>query len=261
MTLKSISCAVIMLFGAAASGLPSRADDNTADSATEVVTVTARRTDEDLQKIPVAETVVTAERISTLAINTPLDLNKIAGLGGAPIGSLTSVNFTLRGQGTAFGGQPGVISYFAEAPGFPLTYFDLNSVQVIKGPQGTLFGESSTGGVSFEPKRPGQELGGYLDVQGGGYEYRQVEGAVDIPLIKDTLLTRVAFLIRERDGWARGIDPSGVSRDLNNLDNSSLRVSVIWRPTNQFENYLIYAQDTLRNNGNASPLYYIDYSS
>jgi iron complex outermembrane receptor protein len=250
---------VVVFFGIVLIRASAWAEDNSNDPAAEVVTVTARRMSEDLQKIPVAETVVTADRITSLAINTPLDLNKVAGLGGAPIGSLTSVNFTLRGQGTAFGGQPGVISYFAEAPGFPLTYFDLDNIQVIKGPQGTLFGESSTGGVIlFEPKRPGEIFDGYIDAQGGNYAYGQFKGAVDIPLVKDTLLTRVAFQVRERDGWARGIDPSGNSRDLNNLDNISLRVSVLWRPTSQIENYLVYAQDTLRNNGNESPLYYID---
>ena len=258
-TLISISRASLAFLGAAVLASPALAQEKPTDPAVETVIVTARRTKEDLQKIPEAETVVTADRIASLAINTPLDLNKVAGLGGAPIGSLTSVNFTLRGQGTAFGGQPGVISYFAEAPGFPLTYFDLDNVQVIKGPQGTLFGESSTGGVVlFEPKRPAQAFGGSLDVQGGNYGYKQVEGAVDVPLIQDTLLARVAFQIRDRDGWARAIDPTGASRELNNLDNASLRVSMIWRPTSRFENYLVYAQDSLRNNGNASPLYYID---
>jgi iron complex outermembrane receptor protein len=226
----------------------------------EPVIVTARRTAENLQQVPLAATVVTAQRIETLAINTPLDLNKVAGLGGAPIGSLTNVNFTIRGQGTAFGGQPGVIPYFAEIPGFPLTYFDLDSIQVIKGPQGTLFGESSTGGVVlFEPKRPGNRFGGYLDLQLGNHDYHQVEGALDLPLVEDKLLARVAFQVRERDGWAKGIYSNGLaSRDLNNLDNASVRISMVWRPTAQLETYLLYAQDELRNNGNASPLYYID---
>ena len=245
--------------GALAFAFPARAEDANASIQVETITVTARRRTEDLQRIPVAETVVTAEQLETLAINTPLDLNKIAGLGGAPIGSQTSVNFTIRGQGTAFGGQPGVIPYFAEAPGFPLTYFDLDNVQVIKGPQGTLFGESSTGGVVlFEPKRPGDQFGGYVDLQVGNRGYKQLEGALNLPLIKDTLLARVAFQLRDRDGWATGVANSGQTTDLNNLNNASLRTSLTWRPTDRFETYLVYAHDRLANHGTVSPLYYID---
>lgn len=250
----------LSVLGALSVALPARAAGDDSAPVIDTITVTARRTAEDLQKIPVAETVVSAERLETLAINTPLDLNKIAGLGGAPIGSLTSVNFTIRGQGTAFGGQPGVIPYFAEAPQFPLTYFDLDNVQVIKGPQGTLFGESSTGGVVlFEPRRPAPAPGGYVELQAGNHGYKQLEAALNVPLIKDMLLARVAFQLRDRDGWATGVYSTGqASRDLNNLDNASLRASLIWRPSDRFETYLVYAQDRLANNGNASPLYYVD---
>ena len=224
------------------------------------IIVTARRAKEDLQKIPVAETVITGDRIKPLAINTPLDLNKIAGLGGVPIGSLTGVNFSIRGQGTAFGGQPGVISYFAEVPGFPLTYYDLDNIQVIKGPQGTLFGENSTGGVVlFEPKRPTAKFEGYLETEGGNHGYWQVEGALNVPVVSDTLLVRLSFQFRDRSGWATGIYSDGRKpTDLNNLDNALFRISTIWRPSSKFENYLVYAQDRIENNGTATPLYYID---
>lgn len=226
----------------------------------EDITVTARREQEDLQKIPVAETMVSADKIETLSINTPLDLNKIAGLGGIPVGALTSVNFTIRGQGTAFGGQPGVIPYFAEVPNFPLTYFDLANIQVIKGPQGTLFGQTSTGGVVlFEPNRPSDRFGGYIDLQLGNHRYTQVEGAVNVPVIADRLYVRAAFQLRNRKGWASGIDSNGGSNiDLNNIDNASARISVTWKPANNVENYAVFAEDKIRNNGTSSPLYYVD---
>src|SRR5947208_1899638 len=67
------------------------------DPAGDAIIVTARRVKEDAQKIPVAVTALSADTIDRLAINTPLDLNKVAGLGGAPIGALNSVNFTIRG--------------------------------------------------------------------------------------------------------------------------------------------------------------------
>lgn len=224
------------------------------------VIVTARRVAERAENVPVALSVLTSEDIETRAINTPLDLNKVAGLGGAPIGSLNSVNFTIRGQGAAFGGQQGVIPYFAEVPYFPLTYFDLDSIQVIKGPQGTLFGQSSTGGVVlFEPRRSQRALGAEGELQLGDRGYRQIEGALNLPLVSDRLIARIAFQIRDRDGWGRAVHADGSpSRDLNDIENRSIRVTVTWRPTQRFTNELIYAQDWLRNNGNLSPLYFAD---
>lgn len=230
-------------------GEPARAD----------IVVTARRIGEKAEEVPVAITVVPGDAIDRLAINTPLDLNKIAGLGGAPIGSLTSVNFTIRGQGTAFAGQPGVIPYFAEVPNVPLTYFDLANIQVIKGPQGTLFGQTSTGGVVlFEPRRPSGVFGGYFSAEAGNRGYYQLEGAINLPIVADRLIARVAFQARNRDGWIKGIRPDGTTSELNNLDNASLRVSTIWRPTDTIENYTVFAADRIRSHGTGSPLYYID---
>jgi iron complex outermembrane receptor protein len=223
------------------------------------IVVTARRVDERVEHIPVAVTVLQGEDINRLSINTPLDLNKIAGLGGAPIGSLTSVNFTIRGQGTAFAGQPGVIPYFAEVPNVPLTYFDLQNIQVIKGPQGTLFGQTSTGGVVlFEPKRPTDTFGARFSVEAGDRGYRRLVGAVNVPVVGDTLLARISFHLRSRNGWIRGVHSDGSVTDLNNIDSANLRISTIWRPSPSFESYTAFAADRIRSNGTGSPLYYID---
>lgn len=222
--------------------------------------MTARRVAEKAQAIPVSVSAISSLEADRLAINTPLDLNKLAGLGGAPIGSLTNVNFTIRGQGTAFGGQQGVIPYFAEVPNYPLAYFDLENIQVIKGPQGTLFGQSSTGGVVlFEPRRPQPALGADIEVQAGTRRYVQVEGAVNLPIAGDRLVARIAFQLRNRRGWGRGVYADGrPSADLNDIDNASIRASLLWRPTERLENLLIFSADRFRNNGNLSPLYYYD---
>lgn len=249
----------VAVYGGAANAAPAGMPPSAPRPDVSEIIVTARRVDEKAQRVPVAITVVSEKDIERLAINTPLDLNKIAGLGGAPIGSLTSVNFTIRGQGTANGGQPSVIPYFAEVPNVPLTYFDLQSIQVIKGPQGTLFGQTSTGGVVlFQPKRPEARLGGYLTAEAGNHAYRQVEGALNLPIVDDRLIARLSFQFRNRNGWIDGLRPDGAVTDLNNIDNASLRISTIWRPTDQIENYTIFSADRFRSNGAGSPLYYID---
>jgi iron complex outermembrane receptor protein len=222
------------------------------------IVVTARRKEEDAAKVPVAVSYVSGAQIDALTINTPLDLSKIAGLGGAPVGSITSVNFSLRGQGTAFAGQPGVIPYFAEVPNFPLTYFDLASVQVIKGPQGTLFGQTSTGGVVlFEPRPPSFEMEGFAKVELGNHRFVEVDGALNLPLEADKLALRAAFRVRERSGWARALRARR-SDDLGNVDALSGRLSLLWRPSPSVDNLTIVALDRIRNNGTLSPLYYID---
>lgn len=253
---RAVSLAALVLSMIAT---PALAQEDSRQGDDQDIVVTARRIDEKADRVPVAITVVQGDAVDPLAINTPLDLNKVAGLGGAPIGSLTSVNFTIRGQGTAFAGQPGVIPYFAEVPNVPLTYFDLQNIQVIKGPQGTLFGQTSTGGVVlFEPKRPAATFGGYLSVEAGNRSYRQFEGAINVPIVSDRLLARISFQFRNRDGWIRGVHSDGTVSDLNNIDNASLRISTIWRPTDTIENYTIFAADRIRSNGTGSPLYYID---
>lgn len=225
------------------------------------VKVTARRIAEDSRKVPVAVTVLSAAKVDSLALNTPLDLNKIPGLTDAPTGSRNNVSFAIRGQGTAYGGQPGVIPYFGEVPNFPLTYFDLQSVQVIKGPQGTLFGQTSTGGVLlFEPKRPTDTFEGYADLQAGDHDYSRVRAAVNIPIVEGKLFVRLAGELRNRSGWSTGL-PANASRsssDLNDLDDASVRASVTWKPLSDVEVYTLYAEDNKRTHGTSSVLYYAD---
>src|SRR3546814_1874522 len=85
--------------------------------------------------------------------------------------------FAIRGQG----GGTGVVTYFADVPSFGLesNFFDLDNVQVIKGPVGTLFGRVTTGGaVLFSPTGPGDEFEGFVDLKVGEHGRRDVEFAV-----------------------------------------------------------------------------------
>src|SRR3546814_13897419 len=74
----------------------------------------------------------------------------------------TSIPFAIRAQGLTLGqSAPGVVPYFAEFPEFATQFYDLEGVQVLKGPQGTLFGRNTTGGaILFSPRQPDNEFGG-----------------------------------------------------------------------------------------------------
>jgi iron complex outermembrane receptor protein len=163
--------------------------------------------------------------------------------------------FYLRGQGPngGSGGSPGVIAYFSEVPftgSGPGIYFDLGNLQVLRGPQGTLFGQNTTGGaVLFEPMHPTNNFEGYVQLTLGDYNRQGVEAAVNVPIIEDKLLVRVAGSRETRDGYTRDLT---THQDLDNRDYWSGRIGVTWRPTDDFENYLVY--DSLYSHTNGTGL-------
>lgn len=157
---------------AAAQDTAPAAEEQTQDdgSGLDEIIVTARRRSENLQDVPLAVTAFTPEAIQRAGIDDRTALadatpSLITITGGFPS---EYAFFALRGQGPAFGATPGVITHFAEVPntinvdGRVGNYFDLASVQVLAGPQGTLFGKNATGGnILFEPQRPTDTFEGY----------------------------------------------------------------------------------------------------
>ncbi|MFA5496017.1 MAG: TonB-dependent receptor plug domain-containing protein, partial [Porticoccaceae bacterium] len=143
---------------------PLEAQTSTASSSLlEEIVVTARKREESLQEVPISVTAIGSEELRLRGITKPDDLKfHTPGLEmrNSSI-QRNSVTYFIRGQGQTFGSSAGVVTYFADAPlgngqrvsiGNNTQMYDLASVQVLKGPQGTLFGRSSTGGaVLFAP--------------------------------------------------------------------------------------------------------------
>ena len=144
------------------------------------IVVTARRRSESAQKVPIALTALSAESLQERHITTGQDLQgQVPSLSVGSFGQGRSVeSFARRGQGTSFGASPAVVQYLAEVPqvagtaaslqGLPGLFLDVGSIQVLRGPQGTLFGRNTTGGaILLEPIKPTDKFGGYWQVQGG----------------------------------------------------------------------------------------------
>ena len=178
------------------------------------IVVTARRREENLQDVPVSIVAFSQAKITENAIASAADLGRVSpGLLSYPgaAGLPTQNSFSIRGRGLSFGAAAGSVeTYFAEVPlssnynmpELPPQFFDVASVQVLKGPQGTLFGRSTTGGaVLIQPAAPTNNWEGYGRVQLGNYNNVQVEGAVNIPVIDDVLAIRVAGQHWKRDGY------------------------------------------------------------
>jgi iron complex outermembrane receptor protein len=223
--------------------------------ALEEVVVTARRREELLQDIPLAVTALSSEflrdqnitRVEDLGIHVPSLRISSGGTG------TNSPLITLRGQRPStvtITEDPAVPIYFAEVvltptQGTNLAMYDLANVQVLKGPQGTLFGRNSTGGaLLFTPTRPGEELGGYLETRLGNYDLVHVEGAVDLPA-SDTLRFRVAGISIDRDGYQDNVADNSLRGNEQFWDEDSygMRVSMDWTPNDRLNNYTTLAYD------------------
>lgn len=222
------------------------------DSFSDII-VTARRREEALQNVPVSITAITPEQLREKAINDPYDLTmSVPGL-NVRVGGATreTPDYFIRGQGNTFSGNPGVLVYFNEVPlgslnpnlqsaAANLMIFDMSSVQVLKGPQGTLFGKSSTGGaVLFSPQKPKNDLGGYLDLQVGNYDARELQGAINVPIIDGKIALRFAFDIARRDGFTTS---QTTGQKLDQKHRETYRLGINLTPNDWLESYFMLQQ-------------------
>jgi iron complex outermembrane receptor protein len=239
----------------------------TAGSGSQDIIVTARRREESLQSVPIAIAAFSQQTLNQRSVSNALDLNRVVpGLSvQGESGSTTVPNFNIRGRGQTYGAASGSVeTYFAEVPlsppfqrpTLPAQFFDLQSVQVLKGPMGTLFGRNSTGGaVLFVPQAPElNDTSGYVRVQAGNYENAQLEGAVNIPIATDTAALRVAGFVWHRKGYMRTVggrtDYFGrvlPSQRFNNQDVAEFRASLLLKPSDTITNTTIFTYHTDNN--------------
>jgi iron complex outermembrane recepter protein len=214
------------------------------------VVVTARRRDESLQQVPIAITAIDQDTLDRQGVSTLTDLQRLvpsAYVTGYAHGSSQQF-FSIRGQGESglntgggAGGGPAVVGYFSEVPvpmSGPGLYYDLQSVDVLKGPQGTLFGRNTTGGaVLFEPQRPNLEkMEGYGQMLAGNYNRAQAEGAINIPVIDGKLAVRIAGQMESREGYTSDVN-TGVRYDNRHVQ--AARVGILFQPSDVVEDYFI----------------------
>lgn len=227
---------------AAPSDPPIATSDN-ADSMDEIV-VTARRESEKAQSVPISLTAFSQDTIRAKGINSATDLQNftpsLTVLGDVSRNQETYAIRGLGGNGGAgTGSGPGVVAYFAEVPtsaSGPGNFYDLASLQVLKGPQGTLFGRNTTGGaVLLEPAHPKMNIvEGYADVTFGNLKRRGAQGALNIPVVEDVLAIRVAGQLDKRNGYVRDA-VTGV--DYLNRNNFSLRLGIQFNPSDSISSY------------------------
>jgi iron complex outermembrane receptor protein len=217
------------------------------------VIVTARRVEERLQDVPISISVFNQQQLNNLnvvntqdlALYTPsLSVNN-------NFGNLNTA-FALRGFVQDIGTQPAVGVYFADVVSprgasnnipigdgaGPGQFFDLQNVQVLKGPQGTLFGRNTTGGaVLIVPQKPTSKEEGYIEYDFGNYAMNRVQAVVNLPL-SDTVRFRIGFDRQSRQGYENNDSGVGPAR-FGDVNYSAVRASLVVDITPDLENYTI----------------------
>jgi iron complex outermembrane recepter protein len=203
------------------------------------VIVTARRQNEDLEKVPLAVNALSTSALAEQHVTNEQELQTaVPGLLTVASTSTNQLAFSIRGQALdAYSyTSPTVLAYFDEfqtGGTTSTTFFDLQSVQVLKGPQGTLFGRNATGGaVLYTTTQPGQQLDGYFDYTAGNFNEQKVEGAVTIPLA-GWASVRVAAEDEHRDGYEQNIYLD-VNED--SIDNRNFRGTLLLTPLDALQN-------------------------
>jgi len=207
------------------------------------IVVTARKREESLQEVPISITALSGDELEARSMRdltevadfTPnLDFSVSGGAGGSP----SEATVYIRGVGqieTGIFADPGVGIYVdgvyvARAQGAVFDLLGLERVEVLRGPQGTLFGKNTTGGaIQLITRRPGPELEGHASVRAGNLDRLDVEGRVAGPL-GDRLFGSLSALTTSRDGYVRSLATGEV---LNDDDRDVARGALRWLATDR----------------------------
>ncbi|MEP7243709.1 MAG: TonB-dependent receptor [Gammaproteobacteria bacterium] len=248
----SVAASACCSLGFAASAVAA-ADD--ASGQLEEVVVTATKRSESLQNVSVAVSAVSGDLIRELQVSDVSSLQKL-------IPSLTAGEDTdiakifIRGVGlntSATLAEAGVAVYVDGAvisrPEAQLTsFFDLERAEVLRGPQGTLYGRNAVGGaINLISAKPTKQLAGYVGLTYGNYDQQIAEGAVSGP-ITSTLSARLAGRSESHSGYGRFI---ATGQDVDDNDRQMARAQLMWEPNDTF-NWLLQLETFHQNDNSGS---------
>lgn len=221
----------------------------------DAVTVTAERRVENIKNVPVSISVLRGEALD--AINSSGETiialaSRVPSVNAETSAGRSFPRFYIRGYGnTDFqvnSSQPvslvydDVVQENAYLKGFPV--FDLNQVEVLRGPQGTLFGRNSPAGViKFDSAKPTRKFEGYGSLSYGSFGTSNLEGAVNTPINEDWA-ARVSFLNQHRDNWVHNTYAAGPTQDFEGYDDRAARAQLLYAPSKDFSAlFNVHARD------------------
>lgn len=221
----------------------------------EEITVTAQKREESLQDVPISVATLSGERLNVLFSGSEDILalsGRIPGLYAESSNGRAAPRFYLRGLGNIdfdlAASQPvsvimdDVVMENVVLKSFPL--FDMQNVEVIRGPQGTLFGRNTTAGIiKVNTRRPTHETTGYVKGSWATFDTINLEGAIGGSLIEDTLAARVSVLQRSRDEWITNGHTG--EKSLGDYDETAGRAQLLWTPSDSFSALLSFQSRNL----------------
>ncbi|MEP3049798.1 MAG: TonB-dependent receptor [Erythrobacter sp.] len=206
-----------------------------------VIIVTATRRAQDVQDIPLAVTAVGPEQLARQGVDNITEVTQVAPSFSSSTAQIASGSVVLRvrGVGTTSNniGFESAVGIFIDGayqsrPGIALSEFvDIERVEVLRGPQGTLFGRNtSAGALNITTVRPDvSEFGGFANASYGNFDEISLQGAVNVPIVQDTLGLRVTGAYRQRDGFLTALDADGNAfDDFNDTDQYLVRGQLGW---------------------------------
>ncbi|MDX2275305.1 MAG: TonB-dependent receptor [Hyphomonadaceae bacterium] len=221
-----------------------------AQDSTDEIVITAQRREQNVQDVPITLQVVTADTIQSLAADDIGDLSAFVPGLSVSNSSPTQARYSIRGVSTSdfgVGTDPAVGVYvdgvYAARSGAGLLAFsDVARIEVLKGPQGTLFGRNSAAGaVSITTNQPSDEFEARLSLRAGEYDKRRAEAMINVPLT-DALALRVNALVNQRDGW---LTDGATGTDYDREDNWAFRGALRWDASADTSATLAYTHDNV----------------
>ncbi|MES3025305.1 MAG: TonB-dependent receptor [Pseudomonadota bacterium] len=207
-----------------------------ADEAQDVtrVVVTAQKREQLLQEVPVSVSVMNAGALKNAKIDTGTEIARmVANLRVSVLGDESQPKFSLRGISTSEFNLNAIspTGAFFDEVYIGAQYlggaqiFDIERVEVLRGPQGTLFGKNTTAGaVNFISKKPTFKKQAEMTLGVGSNNYREAKGVVELPLIENRLSARLAVTAASSDGYIRNVNPAG--HDLSSIDRKAARLTL-----------------------------------
>lgn len=228
-----VSVSVVCIGAAAAMSTVRAADIGTNDQVLEEIVVTAEHLKENAQKTPIAMSVYNGDALKTVGITNLASLTAVA-----PDVSFTTTEgqsvITIRGissRDTTESGDPAVTvntdGFYMNRPyGLNANLYDIDRIEVLRGPQGTLNGRNSVGGaINVITAKPVDDFAAFASMQYGNYNDLELQGMVNLPLT-DQVQMRTAFLSASHDGYRNNApQPSG-----DNQDDKSARIELAFEP-------------------------------
>jgi iron complex outermembrane recepter protein len=214
------------------------------DGGLEEITITAQKREENLQNVPIAVSAFTGEQLQARGITNLGDLGSLAPNVqiSTATGNTTGMQISIRGGvqiNPALYWDPTVGVYVdgvyvAKNLGSVFDVMDLERIEVLRGPQGTLYGRNTlAGAVNFVTRAPSGEFGGTASVNAGNYDYRQARASLDLPAV-GILKTSIGARYEERGGYPKTTAGSSV-RELNTRDQKGVRFAADLDFTDTFQ--------------------------